>query len=106
MMSDKMLSPRSSLSSSEIAMEKLKRKRPALSKAELIRRGDEFLKSIQQELMPAHATEFIAINLETGEYILSKTPVEATERFWARWPDVLMFLCRVDGGPAYKFYGK
>ena len=68
-------------------------------------RESEFLRKIQDELMPDHAMEFLAINLETGEYALAKLPHQASTAFLERWPDAPMFLCRVDGGPAAKFYG-
>lgn len=87
-------------------MEKIKQKRPNLPWPEFSRRAEEFLKKIQKELMPEHASQFIAINMETGEYVLGDTPGEASDAFWDRWPDILMFKCRVDGGPAYKFHGK
>jgi hypothetical protein len=87
-------------------MERIKLKRPNLSRADFDRRADEFLKVIQKELMPEHASEFVAINMETGDYVLGKTPGDASEAFWDKWPDVLMYKCRVDGGPAYKFHGK
>jgi hypothetical protein len=44
--------------------------------------------------------------MATGEYVLGKTPHEVFAAFRARWPEYLMFRCRVDGGPATKFHGK
>jgi hypothetical protein len=70
------------------------------------RRADQFLKEIQKTLMPDHASEYVAINLETGEYTLGRTTHEAVVAYRSRWRDQLLHLCRVDGGPAYKFYGK
>ena len=87
-------------------MEKLKQKRPPLSRTEFDRRAEGFLKKIQQQLMPDQADKIVAINMETGEYVLGKTSGEAAEAFWERWPDVLMCKCRVDGGPSVKFHGK
>ncbi len=87
-------------------MEKLKRKRPIVPRAELNRRADEFLRKIQQELMPAQANKVVAINLETGDYVLADDVDAAADAFWARWPDVLMHRCRVDGGPVFRFHGK
>lgn len=76
-----------------------------LSRAEIASRSERFLKAIQQELMPEHADAVVAINLETGEYVLGSTPDEADQAFRARWPHTLMFRCRVDGGPVAKFHG-
>jgi hypothetical protein len=87
-------------------MQKLKSKEPRLSRAELSRRAQQYLAEIQKTLMPEHASDFIAINMKTGEYALGKTAHEACDRFTSSWPDHYLFLCRVNGGPAYKFHGK
>ena len=87
-------------------MQKMKSKKPRLSRAEFSRRAQNYLAEIQKTLMPEHASEFIAINMKTGEYALGKTAHEACDLFTSRWPDHYLFLCRVDGGPAYKFHGK
>ncbi len=87
-------------------METLKKKRPNLSRGEFNRRADRFLTQIQKGLLPEHADQILAINMETGEYVLGATAEEASEQFDHRWPDVLMFKCRVDGGPIAKFHGK
>jgi len=86
-------------------MERVKLKEPRLSRAEFSRRAQQYLAEIQKSLMPGHAAEFLAINMVTGEYALGKTAHEAVARHRSRWPDHLMYLCRVDGGPAYKFHG-
>ena len=40
----------------------------------------------------------------TGEYVLAATSGEASEAFAARWPDVLSYVCRVDGSASVKFH--
>ncbi len=87
-------------------MKKFKTKRPDLPWPEFDRRADEFLVKIQQEHMPQDADKFVAINMETGEYVLADSSGQASDKFLSRWPDVLLFLCRVDGGPAIRFHGK
>src|SRR5262249_42965347 len=84
----------------------LKKKRPEISRSEFNRRAARFLTAIQEELMPEHADEFLAINMETGEYVLAADAHQADAKAGKRWPDVLIFGCRVDGGPVAKFYGK
>ena len=81
-------------------------KKPRLSRAEFNRRADEYLKRIQHELLPDHATDFVAINMETNEYVLGQSLHEVFAAYRARWSDCLMYLCRVDGSPAIKFRGK
>jgi hypothetical protein len=87
------------------AMAKIAQKHPPLSRAEFIRRAQEYLREFQKALLPEHAQEFIAINVAKGEYVLGKTPHEAFTAFEERWPNDLMFRCRVDGGPSVKFHG-
>ncbi|MBI3821057.1 MAG: hypothetical protein HY289_00080 [Planctomycetes bacterium] len=84
----------------------IKLKRPNLSRGDFNRRAQRFLAAIQGELMPEHAEEFLVINMETGEYVLAADFHEANVRAAKRWPDVLFFGCRVDGGPVAKFHGK
>lgn len=86
-------------------MEKIQDKMPRLSRGAFSRRAAEYLRRAQADLLPEHAQEFIAINMETGEYVLGKTPRETFLASNERWPHTLMYSCRVDGGPATKFYG-
>jgi len=83
-------------------MQRIKLKPPQLSRAEFRRRADGFLKEVQEELIPDHAKEIGAINIDTCEYLLGHSFVEATDAFDARWPHALSFVCRVDGGPALR----
>jgi len=66
--------------------------------------SDYVLDKIQHALMPEHAKEILAINLESGEYVLGPTSSKASHAFQARWPNKSMYICRVDGGPAVKFH--
>jgi hypothetical protein len=64
-----------------------------------------YLERIQHKLMPDHADEIVAINTDTGEYVLGYDVHQAFAAFRSRWPDSAMYLCKVDGGPAVKFHG-
>lgn len=70
---------------------------------EFNKRSDELLKELQKTLLPDHADEVVAIEVENGGYVLGKTPHEAVLKFWEQFPDKLMFLVRVDGGPVVKY---
>ncbi len=69
------------------------------------RRIAEFLKAIQEELLPEHAAEVVAINLETGEYALGADDLAALLAFKKRFPKTFCHMVRVDGGPVAKFHG-
>ncbi|MEK6259309.1 MAG: hypothetical protein AABP62_11895 [Planctomycetota bacterium] len=76
-----------------------------LPRREADRRMDQVLAEIQRELMPDHALDVVAINLETGEYERGRDDLDAALKFRARWPGQMSYLVRVDGGPVAKFYG-
>lgn len=76
-----------------------------LPRREFERRAEQILREIQKTLLPDHASEIVAINVETGEYTLGRTAREAQEAFRARWPNQLAYRVRVDGGPVFKFHG-
>jgi hypothetical protein len=66
---------------------------------------DEYLARVQAEVGEERWQDFVAINLTTGEYVLGKRPHQAFSAFRSSWPGNAMLLCRVDGGPAYRFHG-
>jgi len=70
------------------------------------RRAMAILEQIQPQLLPKHAKDIVAINVDTGEYELGLGPLEAETAFRKRFPGKLCFLVRGDGGPIYKFHGK
>jgi hypothetical protein len=79
---------------------------PLRSLREADRRVEHILRELQQKLMPRHAAEVLAINPESGEYVLAATADEASDIFHERWPEQLAYVVRVDGGPVVKFHGK
>jgi hypothetical protein len=79
---------------------------PMPSRREFERRAAALREELQEALMPEHASELIAINVETGEYLLAPTRREAWQGYRKRWPGTLGYVCRVDGGPVVKFHGR
>jgi hypothetical protein len=69
------------------------------------RRAKEILQELQKTLLPEHASEIVAINVETREYTLGRTTSDALTAFRKRWPHRLAYLIRADGGPVNKFHG-
>lgn len=61
---------------------------------------DSHLEKIQEELMPDKAKKVVAINMETGEYVLGEDSGEAFKAFMKRWPNGGYYMCRVDGTPS------
>lgn len=67
--------------------------------------AQEILAELQKELLPEHASEVVAINPATGEYVLAPNSEEAWKAFRKRWSGTLAYVVRVDGGPVMKFHG-
>ena len=80
--------------------------KPLLPGRDFERRAREILQRIQKELLPDHASDIVAINVETGEYELGLGPLEAQTAFGKRWIGQVCYLVRGDGGPINKFHGK
>lgn len=79
---------------------------PMTSMRQFERRASELRDELQKALMPQHASEVIAINVDTGEYLLAHSSGEAWQAFRKRWPGTLGYVCRVNGEPAVKFHGR
>jgi hypothetical protein len=79
---------------------------PMISQRAFERRAAAILAELQKVLLPEHASEVIAINVDTGEYLLAATGGDAWREFRKRWPGKLGFVCRVDGGAVVKFHGR
>jgi len=67
---------------------------------ELVTKGDAIYKAIESELLPEHEGEVVAIDVESGDYFLGKTGIEATDKAKKRHPDKIFYLVRI-GAPAY-----
>ena len=76
-----------------------------MPRREFQQRGKQILQELQKTLLPEHAAEILAINVETGDYVLGRTLRDAIVAFRNRWPDQLSYAVRVDGGPVIKFHG-
>ena len=61
---------------------------------------DTYLEKIQKELPPEQGKMVVAINTETGEYVLGQDSGKAVAAFHSRWPKSGYFMCRVDGTPS------
>lgn len=64
------------------------------------RQVDTYLMKIQEELMPEKAKMVVAINMDTGEYVLGEDSGKAWHSFRKRWPGKGFYMCRVDGTPS------
>ena len=83
----------------------VKLKGPRLPRKEFHRRAMEFLEKIQLALLKDHPSDVVGINMETGEYVVGKDSDEVFQAYRTRWPNILGYICRVNGEPSTKFHG-
>jgi len=66
-----------------------------VDKDEMVDKGDEIYKKIKDKLEPEHKGEFIAIEVDTGDYFVGKDPIEADEKAREKYPDEVFYLARI-----------
>ncbi len=69
---------------------------------EFERKALERLKEIQPQLLPEKAHYIVAIEPESGGYVVAENFAEAAEEFHRRFPGKLYFMVRVDGKPVMR----
>lgn len=74
-------------------------------KEEFGRRGDAIYdQKIRPLLKPRDKGKYVAIDIETGEYEISKSQMAACDRLDARIPNAQIYMVRV-GYPAVQIFG-
>ena len=69
---------------------------PRFSKEEFARRGDAiYERAIRPALEAIHAGEFVAIDIETGEFEIDANELAASDRLLARLPRAQTWLRRI-----------
>ena len=66
-----------------------------VDKDEMVDKGDEIYKKIKDKLEPQHKGEFIAIEVDTGDYFFGNDPVGADEKAREKYPDAVFYLARI-----------
>ncbi|MBM4036202.1 MAG: hypothetical protein FJ291_31085 [Planctomycetes bacterium] len=63
---------------------------------ELVRRGQDYYERVlRAKLDPAHRGEFLAIEVESGDYALGKSTLDALDKAEAKHPDSVFYIMRV-----------
>ena len=60
------------------------------------------LEAINEELSPEDHDKVVAINTETGDFVLGVDYGDAYRKFRERFPNAGHHICRVDGSPALR----
>ena len=81
-------------------------KRPATNWAEFDAKATHVWAALEEERLPQHKGEIIAIEPESGDYFLGLKAMEAGDKAKAKYSDKLFFFARVGGGGVTRFHGR
>lgn len=73
---------------------------------ELAKKGRQLFESLSPELMEKHRGQLIAIDVDSGEYFIGETGIEATRKAQVKYPGKIFFLGRIGFRTAYTFKGR
>src|SRR5260370_24298448 len=86
-------------------LEQLRRYAPTpYTKEEAIRRGEEFYETrIRPEVEANNHGKVVAIDVETGDYGIGITSLEASDALFAHRPNAFMYLVRIGHPTVHQF---
>lgn len=73
---------------------------------EISQKGQRVLEALLGGLKEEHYGRFIAIEVNSGDYFLGETAMEATRKARAKHPGKIFFLGRIGYRTAYTFKGR
>ncbi len=73
---------------------------------EISKKGQRVLEGIPAELREAYFGRFIAIEVDSGDYFIGDTAIEATRKAQVEHPGKIFFLGRLGFPTAYTFKGR
>lgn len=80
---------------------------PRYTKEEIAERGQKLYdERIRASVEDTHQGEYLAVDIDTGDYEIDRSSVEALDRAAARHPNGALFLIRVGFPTAVKLGGR
>jgi len=73
---------------------------------QIAREGQRLLEAIQTEFDQRDYGQFVAIDVDSGDYFLGETGIEATRKAQAKYPGKVFYLGRIGCRTAYTFKGR
>ena len=73
---------------------------------EISSKGWRILEALPQKVKEEHFRQFIAIDVDSGNYFIGDTAIEATRKAQAKYPGKVFFLGRIGYRTAYTFKGR
>ena len=74
-----------------------------IDKMAMAEKGWAIYQRIKDALEPQHKGEIVAIEVDSGDYFLGRTTVEAGERARKKYPDKVFYFIRVGFRAVHKF---
>ena len=72
----------------------------------IAREGKRLLELIQPQFGEQDRGKFVAIDVDSGDYFLGETAMDATEKGRAKYPDKVFYLGRIGYRTAFTFKGR
>ncbi|MCH8317720.1 MAG: hypothetical protein IIA88_04380 [Bacteroidetes bacterium] len=66
-----------------------------INKYEMSEKGEEIYKKIKDKMEREHKAEFIAIDIDSGDYFLGKSLLEADRTTREKYPDNVFYVIRI-----------
>ena len=67
--------------------------------------GKQLFEKLDPELREKYDGKFIAIEVDSGDYFIGETGIDASKKGKEKYPDKIFFLGRIGHRAAYKFRG-
>ena len=68
--------------------------------------GQRLFEALDPELRKQHGGQFIAIEVDSGDYFIGETAMAANQKARAKHPEKIFFLGRIGYPTAYTFKGR
>lgn len=79
-------------------------RQPRYSKEEFAQRGNELYEAqVRPQIEEGNYGKVVAIDIETGAFEVAETPIVATDRLYARYPDAQPWVIRIGHRSVYRF---
>ena len=73
---------------------------------EIGKKGRKIFEGLSSRLAEKHRGWFVAIDVDSGDYFIGETGIEAAHKARAKYPEKIFFLGRIGYRAAYTFKGR
>jgi hypothetical protein len=70
------------------------------------KKGQQIFEALDPELSKTHRGQFVVIEVDSGDYFIGKTPMEADQQARAKYPGKVFFMGRLGYRTAFSFKGR